>query len=58
MKVIGKIKHVVQDLHWPSVKEIISDTLLTVCATTVLALAVSGWTHVIEYVVDLVVSLF
>lgn len=58
MKFIGKIKSAFQGIHWPNAREIVSDTFLTVSVTAVLALAISGWTRVIEYVIDWVVSLF
>ena len=58
MKFLRNIKKVCGDIHWPSMKEIVSDTLLTVGVTTVLALAVGGWTNAIEYVVNWILSLF
>lgn len=58
MKFIGKIKNTIHGIHWPSKKEIFSNTMLTVSATSVLALAVSCWARAIELVVDWVVALF
>ena len=58
MKVFGKIKQVVNNLHWPSFKEVVANTSFTVIVTTILALAVSGWVFCVEYIVDWVVSLF
>ena len=55
---IVKIKNSIGGIHWPSMKEIVSDTLFTVSTTAILAILVSGWMHVIEIVVDWAVSLF
>ena len=58
MKFIDKIKNTIQSIHWPNTREVVSDTFLTISVTAVLALAISGWTSVIEYVIDWVLSLF
>lgn len=57
-KFIGKIKNSVSGIHWPSRKEIVSDTLFTVMTTVVLVLLVYGWTSGIEHIMNWVVSLF
>jgi preprotein translocase SecE subunit len=57
-KLIRRSLNSIKGVHWPTRKEVIFDTLLTVCTTAVLAVMVGAWTHAIEYIVDLVVSLF
>lgn len=57
-KIIGKIKNSIDGISWPKPKEIIADTILTVSITAVLSALVFMWTTGIEYIVDLVLSIF
>jgi len=55
---LSKIKNTVREIHWPSRKELIGDTIFTIVTTIILSLTVSMWTTGIEYIVDWVISLF
>lgn len=55
---IAKIKNSAHGIHWPSRKEIVSDTLITVSTSVVLALLLYGWNSAIEQVMSWAVSLF
>lgn len=57
-KLIGKLKHSVNGIHWPSKREVVSDTLFTVSVATVLSLMIVGWAYLIDCVVNWAVSLF
>lgn len=57
-KLFNKAKKTVGDIHWPRVKEVVSDTLFTVSVTTILSLMISVWTGAIERIVNFVISFF
>ena len=51
-----QLKQNLSSIHWPSRKELIRDT--TVCAVTSVTLAtfIALWSHVIELIVNFVIS--
>ena len=53
-KIIQKIKASTKGIHWPSKKEILTDTVFVMSVATTLSLLIVGWTSV----VDLIIGLF
>ena len=53
-----KAKSSINKIHWPHIKEIVSETVFSVIVATVLAVMVALWTSGIESVVNWIMLLF
>ena len=53
-----KAKNSIKEIRWPSKKEVLSDTVITVLTTAILSSLISVWVLGIETVVNFVISLF
>jgi preprotein translocase subunit SecE len=58
MKKINKIISHVKDIHWPTKKVLLQDTMFTVSVAGILAIAILIWTSGIEYVIGWLASIF
>ena len=53
--IIKKAKVTLKEIHWPTKKEVIMDTLFTVIVTIILSLVILLWTSSIDAIVNWIV---
>lgn len=57
-KMIKKIKSNIKEIHWPTKKEVVVDTVFTLLSTTILTVLIMFWTMGIDKIVQLVLDIF